>query len=79
MMGYGFGGLGGWGMGLGMLWGGLLWLVVIGLLVWAVIAFTKPRWHATPDEEPLEILKRRFARGEINEAEFEQAKRRLAA
>lgn len=72
-------GFGGWGMGLGMLWGGLLWLVVIGLLVWAVIAFTSSaRRHPTGDE-PLEILKRRFARGEITEAEFEQARRRLAA
>ena len=72
-------GFGGWGMGLGMLWGGLLWLVIIGLLVWAVIAFTGSRRGQSADDEPVEILKRRFARGEITEAEFEQAKRRLAA
>jgi putative membrane protein len=76
MMGYGFGG---WGMGLGMFWGGLVWLVVIALLVWAVIAFVNSgRRHAATDE-PLQILERRFARGEMTEAEFEQAKRRLAA
>lgn len=77
MMGYGFGAFG--GMGLGMLWGGLLWLVVIGLLVWAIIAFTGSGRHRSADEEPVEILKRRFARGEITEAEFESARRRLAA
>ena len=76
MMGYGFGG---WGMGLGMLWGGLLWLVIIGLLVWAVIAFTSSSRRHSADEEPVDILKQRFARGEITQAEFEQAKRRLAA
>lgn len=76
MMGYGFGG---WGMGPGMLWGGLLWLVIIGLLVWAVIAFTSSSRRRTADDEPVEILKQRFARGEITEAEFEQARRRLAA
>ncbi|MHB8619362.1 MAG: SHOCT domain-containing protein [Chloroflexota bacterium] len=74
MMGYGFGTFG--GMGLGMLWGTLVGLAIIGLLVWAVIAFAGPRRHA--DETPLELVKRRFARGEISEAEFEQAKRRLA-
>lgn len=77
MMGYGFGGFG--GIGLGMLWGGLLWLVIIGLLVWAVIALTNSTRHRPAGDEPEEILKRRFARGEITEAEYEQAKRRLAA
>jgi len=74
MMGDGLGAFG--GMGLGMLWGALVWVAIIALLVWAVIAFTGPRPHA--DETPPEILKRRFALGEISEAEFEQAKRRLA-
>ena len=79
-MGYGFGG---WGMGPwlwgGWLWGGLLCLAFVALLVWAVVAFTSSGHRRPADEEPVEILKRRFARGEITEAEFEQARRRLAA
>ncbi len=73
MMGYGgFGLLGGLGMGVGM----ILWIALIALVIWAVVALFS-RW-GHPDERPLEILERRYARGEISEAEFEQARERLA-
>ncbi len=75
MMGYygGYGLLGGLGMGFGM----ILWVVLVVLVVWAVASLFSGQ-RSQPKEEPLEILKRRYARGELSEAEFEQARERLA-
>jgi len=75
MMSYGFGAFG--GMGLGMLWGALLLVGLIVLIVWGVMALAGSD-RRRDAETPLESLRRRFARGEISEAEFELAKRRLA-
>jgi uncharacterized membrane protein len=88
MMGYGTGFGGGLGGGLaGLLWmgGGLLMMIgVIVLVVWLVAkVLERPQVAgnttspppAAPD--PLGILQGRFARGEITEAEFSQAKRVL--
>ncbi len=74
MMGYygGYGLLGGLGMGLGM----ILWVVLVALVVWAVVALFRRTGRA--EEAPLESLKRRYARGELSEAEFQQAQERLA-
>jgi len=83
------GGLMGWGGsgGMGLLGGGLFmvffWVV---LIVGAVIGV---RWlwsqgqgpwgpGAPGGETPVEILKRRYARGEIDREEFEAKKRDLA-
>ena len=35
---------------------------------------TRSGWREAPDESPLEIAKRRYARGEITKEEFEQIK-----
>lgn len=65
----------GWGeMVLGALvmlsfWAGLLALAVV-----AARALVEPRWR---DDEPLTILRRRFASGEIGEREFEETRRSL--
>ncbi len=74
MMGYygGYGLLGGLGMGIGM----ILWVALIAAVVWVAVTLFSNRARR-PDEAPIEILKRRFARGEISEAEFEQARAHL--
>ena len=77
----GFGGHMGWGMGMGWL-GGLFWLVILGLIVWLVVnAIQRGQSHNTPNlpprEDSLEILKRRFARGEIDAEEYEERRRLL--
>lgn len=78
MMGYGgFGGLGLLGSG-GMLIGMLFWLVVIGLMIWGVSALFSSGRGSQRDEDPLAILKRRYARGEIDRAAYEEAKQTLA-
>lgn len=64
------------GMGLfGAIMMALIWLGLAALIVWAARTFVVvgPRGG----DSPLEILKRRFAAGEISEAEYEQARRAL--
>jgi putative membrane protein len=76
MMGY-YGWMGAFG-GVGMLLGTLVWLAMIALLVWSVSTlFTRRQTDTRSDA--LEILKRRFAAGEISSAEFETARKALAA
>ena len=70
----------GWSMGLG----GWLWMLLalaVGIaivlaFVWLVTAALPGRQHSTT-EESVQILKARFARGEISEQEYEQARRLL--
>lgn len=74
MMGY----YGGWGA---MGWfGGILmvlfWVAVILLVVWAVRAFT-PTTRVREEDTALEILRRRYAAGELSQAEYDQARRVL--
>ena len=85
--GYGQGmgpGMMGWGYGMG--WFGLIimgifWIaVIVGIifLIRWIFVSTGVKGHGTTSEDsPLEILKKRYARGEINKEEFEQKKRDL--
>ena len=67
MMGYGPFGYSSFGL-LFML---LFWVAIIWLIVWAVRQFTKGR------ETPVEILQKRFAKGEITKKEYETIRRSL--
>jgi putative membrane protein len=65
----------GWfGMG-GFMW--LFWLVPIILIVFAVKFFSDQSGRSNMTETPLEILKKRYARGEINKEDFERLKKDL--
>jgi putative membrane protein len=77
MMGYGWADGGGW---LWMLGGLLLVIGIIVLVAWVVTR--GPDARETPRQGPSsatpnEILRERFARGDITEQEFEQAKKAL--
>lgn len=82
MMGYGFD-----GGALGWIWmfGGLFVMVgFVVLVVWAIGAATRGGATREPDrpaapERPsaLDILRERYARGEITQEEFEQARKTL--
>lgn len=69
----------GWAMGAG----GWLWMVlvtvvalaILGALIWLAVSAATGR--RSPADEPAQILAARFARGEITEAEYEQARRLL--
>ncbi|MDP2730511.1 MAG: SHOCT domain-containing protein [Dehalococcoidales bacterium] len=81
---------GGWGMmGPGMMGGygtmflmPVLWIVVLGLIIWAVVAAVRPgesnRSDSAAYSSALDVLKKRYARGEINKEEYEEKKRDLA-
>ncbi len=79
MMGYG-----GWGWGfaggLGWLWmliPMLFWVGVVFLVVWAAMRLFPSR-HEGVQETALDILKRRYAAGEITPAEYQQARQDLS-
>ena len=65
-----------WGMGLG----GWLWMVLgivlIVAVVWVLVVAVAGR-ERTSTDDAAQILKARFARGEITQAEYEQARRLL--
>jgi len=67
-----------WGF-MGFAW--LFWLVVLGLIAWAVVTVVKNSQRRIEQtgtlDNPIEILKRRYARGEITREEFEQMKKDL--
>ena len=72
-----------WGGGwFGMFLGPLVMILVLAFLVVAVVLILRGGlgpWHgsARPPRKPLDILKERFARGEIEKEEFEERRRLL--
>ena len=79
MWGYGFG----WGWFM-MIFGGVLWIAVLVVLVWALLRWLERKAPASGPSTPaspsaLEILRQRYARGEIDTATFEQMRERLQA
>jgi putative membrane protein len=66
----------GWGMG----WGWLISLIIIGVLIWLLVkAFAGTGQSKTAgDKKPLDILKERYAKGEITREEFEERKKDLS-
>ncbi len=60
----------------------VIWIGVLGLIIWAVVAAVRRPGESgslnQPADSALEILKRRYARGEINREEFEATKKDLA-
>ena len=63
------------GHGLGMVMG---WLLLFGLIALVVISFFgQGNQLNNPEESPLEIAKRRYAKGEISKEAFEALKKDL--
>ncbi len=54
----------------------LLWVGLIALLVWGVMKISKSGGTESK-KEPLDIVKERYAKGEISKEEFEQIKKDL--
>jgi Predicted membrane protein len=77
MMGYGWDGGGG---GFWMLGGILLMIGLVILIVWGATTISRTGHTSTPGPsgpKANDILRERFARGEITEQEFEQARKVL--
>lgn len=62
-------------------WGG--GLIVMGLLIWLIITLVSRTGNTftstqnTPKNTPLDILKERYARGEVTKEEFEEMSKNL--
>ena len=77
----GWGGYGGYGMGV---FGGLFMLLFWGLIIVGLVLLVRWLWDRTQPgtmagvgDAPLDILKRRYARGEIGKEEFDRMKQDL--
>lgn len=71
------GGMGWWGSGMGgifmILWWGLIIVGLVALVKWLL---SVPQ-HNRPERDALDILKERYARGEIDREEYEATRRDL--
>ena len=86
MWGNGFGMGGGWFLGgLMML---LFWAAVIGLIVWAITAFSRRQsgrtdYPSSPQapqgDRALQIAKERYARGELSREQYDEIRQTLGA
>ena len=67
------------GMFGGMWFGWLFWIVIIALVIWVVsqISNKNQQTNTINNETPLDILKIRYAKGEITKEEFEEMKNEL--
>ena len=69
----------GWGFGYGGMFMWLIFLVVLAVAIYFIVVVAKNKnlgGHAP--ETPLEILKKRYAKGEITKEEFDRIKNDLS-
>jgi len=67
----------GWGMGFGWIYMIIFWVLVILGILYLVKLFTRSTKPEDKHETPLEILKQRYAKGEITREEFEKMRDEL--
>jgi putative membrane protein len=68
---HGFEGMG-WGMGFGWIFG----IVILALIIWFVVKSSNQNQNS--DRSALDILKEKYARGEISKSEFEEKKKDIS-
>jgi putative membrane protein len=61
----------GWAMG----WGWIIGIIFLIVIVWVIVRFiNQGKIDQSRSKSPLDILKERYAKGEIDKEEFEQRK-----
>jgi len=68
----------GWGMGFGWAFMVIFWIIVIAVIVFIVKAVTGREKSRSQEESSLDILKKRYARGEISKEDFDRMRDDLA-
>jgi len=64
----------------GMGFGWFFWIIILGVVIWGVLQFANRNQQLnsnTDSETPLDILKKRYAKGEITKEEFEEMEKKL--
>jgi|TARA_B100001971_G_C18140262_1_gene509991 putative membrane protein len=64
------------GMGFGILFMVIFWGTMIWLIIWLVNQYSKPK-KDNKTESPIDILKKRYAKGEITKKQYEKMKKEL--
>ena len=67
----------GWWMVFGGVWTLVFWGGIIALIAWG-IAKLSGHGGSAPKRNPLDVVKERYAKGEISQVEFEQMKKDLS-
>lgn len=65
----------------GIWFGWIFWILIIVLVVWLVVnqnSRSKQNFNNPQSESPMDILKKRYAKGEITKEQFEQMKKDLS-
>ncbi len=76
MMGWDWGNWG-WGMGLSMFLGVIVWGGIIALIVWVAVRLTRQGGGGGGGKSALDIARERYARGEITRDQYDQLKKDL--
>jgi len=62
----------------GMWFGWFFWIFIVALVIWLLVdRSNKTKQNPPPQETALDILKKRYAKGEITKEQFEQMKKDL--
>lgn len=67
----------GFGMGFGMIWFWIIGIAFLILIIWLITRSINQNTTGSQARSALDILKERYARGEIDKEEFEEKRSRL--
>ena len=70
-------GYGGMGMGFGMIWFWIIGIAFLVLIIWLITRSLNQNAANNQYKPAIDILKERYARGEIDKDEFEEKKSHL--
>lgn len=77
-----YNGMNGWDYGYGgwfdWMFSTAIWVVLIALLVILIVRLNRKHMMMGNHETPLDILKKRYANGEIDKKEYEEKKKELS-